>query len=214
MGDESFPVENFGTDFLTRGRVGDGPPSCPFGLLPDWAIRQYVSITPFEEGIKRPGKISYGVTSYGYDCRLGNKYKIFSNLTPWSCDGIIDPKDIREEQFAHHEGDFCVIPPNSYVLAESFERFEIPNDVCGICMGKSTYARCGLIVNVTPLEPGWKGYVTIEISNASPVPAKVYSFEGIMQVQFHRASPCDKTYETKGGKYQNQIGLTLPTVDK
>lgn len=204
--------KDFLMDMLTKGRVGGGRGPIPMGLLPDWAIRDYIPITPFAEGEKRPGEISYGLTSYGYDARLGNRYKIFTACMPEDVYHV-DPKNMKDEYFMTYEGGHCIIPPNSYALAESYEHFKIPDDVCAICVGKSTMARCGLIVNVTPLEPGWEGHVTIEISNASPVPAKVYSFEGIMQVQFHRAAPCDVNYRTKGGKYQAQKGLTLPKVD-
>jgi dCTP deaminase len=141
---------------------------------------------------------------------LGNKYKIFTNLMP----GIIDPKADNQHLFHNYEGDHCIIPPHSYVLAESLEYLEIPRDIIVVCVGKSTYARCGIIANVTPLECSWVGKVTIEISNNTPLPTKIYSGEGILQLLFFRGEvPCRSSYEEKGGKYQNQLGLTLPKVD-
>lgn len=181
------------------------------GVLADWQIKKEVCIEPFAEAEKRPGVISYGVTSYGYDIRLGDEYRIFTNAR---C-ATVDPKSFALESFVTHKGLYCDIPPNSYALAESLEYVEIPRDVLGICVGKSTYARCGIIVNVTPLEPEWKGKITIEISNATPLPARVYSFEGIMQVVFYRADNerlCDISYKDKTGKYQDQLGLTLAKV--
>jgi dCTP deaminase len=184
------------------------------GLLPDWMIRQLVGIEEMAEREDRPGKISYGLTSYGYDARVGYRFKVFS---PVSC-AVVDPKAIRPETF--HEVDlteysdegsetYVTIPPNSYVLGETVERFKIPRDVLAICVGKSTYARCGIIVNVTPLEPEWEGKVTVEISNSSPLPAKVYAGEGIMQILFFRAmAPCEVSYADKKGIYQGQSGLT------
>lgn len=182
-----------------------------WGILPDTEILESIRITPFAEGVKRDGVISYGLSSYGYDARLGRTFKIYS---PTLGDIIIDPKKIDEKAFYTHEGDYCVIPPNSYVLAESLESFSIPRDVMAICLGKSTYARCGLIANVTPLEAEWQGKITIEISNSSPLPAKVYAEEGIIQILFFRAQKeCYTSYADKKGKYQNQSGLTLPRVD-
>ncbi len=194
----------------------------PYGILPDWAISQYISITPFAEGEKRKGVISYGLSSFGYDARLGTKFKLFSNLLhPLS---PIDPKNLNEKSFQEisavegPEGKYVVMPPNSYILGETLEYFEIPRDVIVICIGKSTYSRCGLIANVTPLEPEWKGRITLEISNSSPCPAKLYAEEGIVQLVFLRSeAPCKKSYADKcaggAGKYQNQQGLTLPKVD-
>ena len=182
-----------------------------FGILPDHEIQKSIVITPFSEAQKREGMISYGVSSFGYDVRIGRKYKIF---TPVYGGVVIDPKNLDQRAFQDIEHDYCIIPPNSYVLAESLEYFEIPRDVIGICLGKSSYARVGAIVNVTPLEPSWKGKITIEISNSSPLPIKIYSEEGIMQVLFFRAtSPCTTSYADKQGKYQNQEGLTLSKVD-
>jgi dCTP deaminase len=182
-----------------------------YGLLPDHEIREAIGISPFAEGVRRPGVISYGLTSYGYDARLGRVFKIFS---PVHGGVIVDPKAIDPRIYHHFEGDVCIIPPNSYALAESVERFIIPRDICAVCLGKSTYARCGLICNVTPLEPEWEGKITIEISNSSPLPARVYAGEGILQIQFHRAvATCLVSYKDKQGRYDNQEGLTLPKVD-
>ncbi len=183
------------------------------GILPDWFIRSYIPITPFAEGEKRPGKISYGLSSMGYDARLDRKFKVFSAVR---CDVIVDPKKINERAFEDIEGDDLLIPPNGYALGSTVETFRIPDDVIAICLGKSTYARCGIICNVTPLEPGWQGTITIEISNSSPLPAKVYANEGIIQILFFRwAEKPEKTYGSKGGggKYQYQTELTLPKVD-
>jgi dCTP deaminase len=183
------------------------------GILADWQIREGVRIEPFSENQKRPGNISYGVSSYGYDFRLGRKFKIFTNAR---C-VVVDPKNFDPSSFVEHEGDFCLIPPNSFVLGESYERVWIPRSVLAICVGKSTYARCGIIVNVTPLEPEWEGVITIEISNTTPLPAKIYAGEGILQASFLRADdpskPCSVSYSDKKGKYQNQAGLTLPFVE-
>jgi dCTP deaminase len=181
------------------------------GILSDWEIRACRGmILPFERGKKRPGVISYGCSHYGYDIRVASNFKIFTNVHSV----IVDPKNINEASFVDFVGDVCVIPPNSYALCESVERFSMPHDVVGVCVGKSTYARCGIIVNVTPLEPGWEGILTIEISNSTPLPAKVYANEGIAQVIFFRGQMPDSTYASKGGKYHNQDGLTLPMVDQ
>ncbi len=181
------------------------------GLLADWQIRELVKdgmITPFAEGERRPGVISYGLTSYGYDARIGRKFKVFTNVYG----AIVDPKNFDSSAFVDVETDTCVIPPNSFVLAETVETFDIPRDVLSVCLGKSTMARCGLIVNVTPLEPSWRGVVTVEISNTTPLPARIYANEGIMQILFFRGLPCETSYADKKGKYQNQAGLTLPFV--
>jgi dCTP deaminase len=149
------------------------------------------------------------VSSYGYDVRVGSKYKIFTNVRS----AIVDPKKFTSDSFVDFEGDSCIIPPNSFALAETVEYLEIPRDVIAICVGKSTYARCGIIVNVTPLEPEWRGKVTLEISNTTPLPAKIYSNEGIAQIIFLRAeNVCQTSYADKSGKYQDQEGLTLPLV--
>jgi dCTP deaminase len=181
------------------------------GVLADWQIQQCVKIEPFADGTYRPGVISYGLTSYGYDLRLGRKFKVFTNAR---C-AIVDPKSFDPRSFIDVEGDECLIPPNSFALAETVEYLEIPRDLVAICVGKSTYARIGIIVNVTPLEPEWRGKVTIEISNTTPLPAKVYAGEGIAQVLFLKGEEvCRTSYADKKGKYQNQTGLTLPFVTK
>src|SRR4051794_19798767 len=179
------------------------------GVLADWQIKDRIKIESFAEGQSRPGVLSYGVTSYGYDLRLGRKFKVFTNAL---C-AVVDPKAFDPRSFIDIEADTCLIPPNSFALAETVEHLEIPRDVIGVCVGKSTYARIGIIVNVTPLEPEWKGKVTIEISNTTPLPAKVYAGEGIAQVLFFEgAAMCKQSYADKKGKYQNQSGLTLPFV--
>ena len=179
------------------------------GVLPDWMIERDIKILPFEPALARPGVISYGVTSYGYDARVARKFKVFTNV--WG--SIVDPKNFDPKSFVDIEADFCVIPPNSFALAETVEYFEIPRDILAICVGKSSYARCGIIVNVTPLEPEWRGRVTIEISNTTPLPAKIYAGQGIAQVIFIKGvRPCQVSYADKKGKYQDQPGLTLPFV--
>ncbi len=183
------------------------------GLLPDHEIRRLVQeqdmISPFEEKQKRDGIISYGLSSYGYDSRAADEFKIFTNID----NALVDPKDFAEESFVDRKTDICVIPPNSFVLTHTVEYFKIPNDVLVICLGKSTYARCGLIVNVTPLEPGWEGHVTLEISNTTPLPARVYANEGIAQFLFFKgSSACEVSYADKGGKYMGQRGVTLPRL--
>lgn len=177
-------------------------------VLSDLMIANLVNINPLAFN-SRSGEISYGLTSYGYDMRIGRKYKIFTNLFS----AIVDPKKFDPTCFIDHEGDECIIPPNSFALGESVETFKIPRDVLAICIGKSTYARCGIVVNVTPLEPEWQGKVTIEISNTTPNPAKIYSNEGIAQVVFLKALvSCKVSYADKKGRYQDQKGLTLPFV--
>jgi dCTP deaminase len=179
------------------------------GLLPDWQIERDIKIEPFAANASRPGVISFGVTSYGYDVRVGRKFKVFTNAR---C-AVVDPKNFDPASFVDIEGDYCLIPPNSFALAETVEYIEIPRDVLGVCLGKSTLARCGIIVNVTPLEPEWRGKITIEISNTTPLPAKVYANEGIAQILFFKADQvCEKSYADKKGKYQDQKGLTLPFV--
>ncbi len=152
--------------------------------------------------------ISYGLSSYGYDIRVSDKYKIFTNIHS----EIVDPKNISEKVFVDHIGDYCLIPPHSFALACSVETFDMPADVTAICLGKSTYARTGLIVNVTPLEAGWSGVLTIELSNTTPLPLKVYSLEGIAQLLFYKGNPCETTYRDKNGKYLNQSNITLAKV--
>jgi dCTP deaminase len=179
------------------------------GVLPDWQIQRDIKIEPLAEGQPRPGVISYGVTSYGYDVRVGRNFKVFTNAR---C-AVVDPKNFDPASFVDIEGDFCLIPPNSFALAATVEYLEIPRDVIAICVGKSTYARCGIIVNVTPLEPEWRGRVTIEISNTTPLPAKIYAGEGIAQILFFRTEAvCKTSYADKQGKYQDQKDLTLPFV--
>lgn len=151
--------------------------------------------------------ISYGTSSYGYDVRCSNEFKIFTNINTT----VIDPKNFDEKNFVDFVGDVCIIPPNSFVLSRTVERFVIPSDVLVVCLGKSTYARCGVIVNPTPLEPGWEGYVTLEFSNTTPLPAKIYANEGCAQMLFFQSDEqCETTYADRGGKYQNQTGVTLP----
>lgn len=179
------------------------------GVLPDWMIERDIKIEPFADASIRPGAISYGVTSYGYDVRVGRRFKVFTDAR---C-AVVDPKNFDPASFVDIEGDHCLIPPNSFALAETVEYLEIPRDVICLCVGKSTYARCGIIVNVTPLEPEWRGRITIEISNTTPLPAKIYAGEGIAQILFLRTDAiCRTSYADKKGKYQDQKGLTLPFV--
>src|SRR5215216_4553404 len=183
------------------------------GLKPDHWIRKMAleqgMIEPFVENQVRQGVISYGVSSYGYDLRVADEFKIFTNVYS----AIVDPKNFSPESFVDFKGDVCVIPPNSFALARSLEYFRIPRKVLTICLGKSTYARCGLIVNVTPFEPSWQGFVTLEISNTTPLPAKVYANEGLAQVLFFEADEeCEISYADKKGKYQGQIGVTPPKL--
>jgi dCTP deaminase len=183
------------------------------GLKPDHWIRkmalEHGMIEPFAEKQVREGVISYGVSSYGYDMRVSNQFKIFTNVRS----AIVDPKDFSPDSFVDFEGDVCIIPPNSFALSRSVEYFRIPRSTLTICLGKSTYARCGLIVNVTPFEPQWEGFVTLEISNTTPLPAKIYANEGIAQVLFFEADEeCEVSYADKKGKYQGQTGVTLPKL--
>jgi dCTP deaminase len=188
-------------------------------VLCDTQIRECIPIEPFEENTKRPGRVSYGVSSYGYDVRVGPIFKVFTNVAPHGGQAIVDPKLFSDDFFVTIDTritgkDHVIVPPNSFALAETVEWFAIPRDVLAICVGKSTYARCGIIVNVTPLEPEWRGKVTLEISNTTPLPAKIYAGEGIAQMIFLKADRvCSVSYADKGGKYQNQTGLTLPKVD-
>ena len=183
------------------------------GLKPDhWIkemVRQHGMIEPFVDTQVRDGAISYGVSSYGYDMRVSDEFKIFTNVRS----AIVDPKHFDTASFVDFRGDVCIIPPNSFALARSVEYFRIPRSVLTICLGKSTYARCGLIVNVTPFEPEWEGYVTLEISNTTPLPAKVYANEGLAQVLFFEADAvCEQSYADKKGKYQGQTGVTPPRM--
>jgi dCTP deaminase len=188
-------------------------------VLCDTQIRELIGIEPFEENEKRTGRVSFGVSSYGYDVRVGTHFKVFTNVDPAGGQPIVDPKRFTDDMFVtidtRNTGrDHIIIPPNSFALAETVEVIEVPRDVLAICVGKSTYARCGIIVNVTPLEPEWRGKVTIEISNTTPLPAKIYAEEGIAQMIFLKASRiCAVSYADKSGKYQDQAGLTLPMVD-
>jgi len=151
--------------------------------------------------------VSFGLSSYGYDIRVANEFKVFTNVY----NSIIDPKSFRDDSFVEMKSDICIVPPNSFALARSVEHFKIPRDVLTICLGKSTYARCGIIVNVTPFEPEWEGFVTLEISNTTPLPAKIYANEGIAQVLFFQSSDnCEVSYAERSGKYMKQTGITLP----
>jgi len=168
-------------------------------------------IEPFAEEQVRDGCISYGVSSYGYDMRVARDFKIFTN----ALSAIVDPKRFDPASFVEFAGDVCVVPPNSFALARSVEYFRIPRNVLTVCVGKSTYARCGIITNVTPFEPEWEGHVTLEISNTTPLPAKIYANEGIAQVLFFEADAddvCERSYADKKGKYQAQRGITLPRI--
>ena len=166
-------------------------------------------IEPFEDRQVRQGVISYGLSSYGYDIRVADEFKVFTNIN----NTVVDPKNFDDRSFVDMKTAVCIIPPNSFALAKTVEYFRIPRDVLTVCVGKSTYARCGLIVNVTPFEPEWEGYVTLEISNTTPLPAKVYANEGIAQVLFFQSDEmCEVSYADKKGKYQKQQGLTLPRL--
>ena len=170
---------------------------------------EHQMIVPFEERQIREGVISYGLSSYGYDIRVANEFKIFTNVNST----IVDPKNFDEQSFVDFKGDVCIVPPNSFALARTVEYFKIPRNVLTICLGKSSYARCGIILNVTPFEPEWEGFATLEISNTTPLPAKIYANEGIAQVVFFESDePCEVSYADKKGKYQAQVDITLPRV--
>ena len=182
-------------------------------ILSDKWIRENAQkhgmIEPFVENQKREGLISYGLSSYGYDARCSPEFKIFTNVN----NAIVDPKDFSPNSFVDRETDVCIIPPNSFALARTVEYFRIPRDVLVICLGKSTYARCGIIVNVTPLEPEWEGHVTLEFSNTTPLPAKIYANEGACQFLFFKGEqPCEVSYRDRAGKYMGQTGVTLPRL--
>lgn len=182
-------------------------------ILSDSTIRDLAlnhgMIEPFVEAQKREDCISYGLSSYGYDARVADEFKIFTNVDS----RIVDPKNFDLDSFVDRKTDCCIIPPNSFALGRTVERFKIPRDVLTICLGKSTYARCGIIVNVTPLEPEWEGYVTLEFSNTTPLPAKIYANEGIAQFLFFRGDkPCEVSYADRAGKYMGQQGVTLPKL--
>jgi len=166
-------------------------------------------IEPFVEKQTRENVISYGLSSYGYDARVGREFKIFTNVDS----AIVDPKAFSPRSFVDRETDICIVPPNSFALSTTVEYFRIPRDILVICLGKSTYARCGIIVNVTPLEPEWEGHVTIEISNTTPLPARIYAGEGICQFLFFKGDrPCETSYADRAGKYMRQRGVTLPRL--
>ena len=182
-------------------------------ILPDKWIRDMAQkhgmIEPFVEKQTREGVISYGLSSYGYDARVSREFKIFTNVDS----AIVDPKAFSPASFVDRELDVCVVPPNSFALATTVEYFRVPRDVLVICLGKSTYARCGIIVNVTPLEPEWEGHVTLEFSNTTPLPARIYANEGVAQVIFIESDEvCETSYRDRGGKYQGQKGVTLPRI--
>jgi dCTP deaminase len=182
-------------------------------IMPDSWIRemsrQHGMIDPFVESQRRDGVISFGVSSYGYDARVAREFKIFTNVNS----AIVDPKSFDRDSFVDRETDVCVIPPNSFALARTVEYFRVPRDILVICLGKSTYARCGIIVNVTPLEPEWEGHVTLEFSNTTPLPAKIYANEGACQFLFLKGEgECEVSYRERAGKYMKQTGVTLPKL--
>jgi dCTP deaminase len=171
---------------------------------------EHQMIDPFVDyDAKRKGVISFGLSSYGYDLRVADEYKVFTNVRS----SIVDPKEFSPDSFVDFKGNVCLIPPNSFALARSMERFKIPRNVLALCIGKSSYARCGIICNITPLEPLWEGTLTLEISNTTPLPAKIYSGEGLAQVLFYESDEeCEVAYADRSGKYMNQTGITLPRV--
>ena len=172
-------------------------------------VRTHNMISPFESSQVRGTKISYGLSSFGYDARVSNEFKIFTNVNS----EIIDPKNFKQNNFISKSGEECIIPPNSFVLSSTVEYFKIPDNIMVICLGKSTYARCGIIVNVTPLEPSWEGHVTLEFSNTTPLPAKIYANEGVAQFVFLKGNEKpDITYADRNGKYMKQSGVTLPKI--
>jgi dCTP deaminase len=181
-------------------------------IMSDRWIREQAGrgmIEPFVEGQRRDGVISYGLSSYGYDARVSDEFKIFTNVDSV----IVDPKQFSTKSFVDRQTDVCIIPPNSFALARTVEYFRVPRDILVICLGKSTYARCGIIVNVTPLEPEWEGHVTLEFSNTTPLPARIYANEGACQFLFLKADqPCEVSYRDRKGKYQGQQGVTLPKL--
>ena len=167
-------------------------------------------IEPFVDSQVQAGVVSYGLSSYGYDIRVADEFKVFTNINST----VVDPKHFDPRSFVDIKGETCIVPPNSFALARTIEYFRIPRDVLTVCLGKSTYARCGIIVNVTPFEPEWEGTVTLEISNTTPLPARIYSNEGIAQVLFFQSDePCERSYADKKGKYLKQQGVTLPKIN-
>jgi dCTP deaminase len=182
-------------------------------IMPDSWIREMAltrgMIEPFVEAQKREGVISFGLSSYGYDARVSREFKIFTNVDS----ATVDPKAFSDKSFVDRQTDVCIIPPNSFALARTVEYFRVPREILVICLGKSTYARCGIIVNVTPLEPEWEGYVTLEFSNTTPLPAKIYANEGACQFLFLKGeSVCEVSYADRAGKYMKQLGVTLPRL--
>jgi len=182
-------------------------------VKPDHWIRkmalEHKMIEPFIDGQVRDGSISYGLSAYGYDIRVSDEFKVFTNIH----NSVVDPKDFDDKSFVEINSDVCMIPPNSFALARTVEYFRIPRSTITLCVGKSTYARCGIIVNVTPFEPEWEGFVTLEISNTTPLPARIYANEGIAQVLFFESDElCEVSYADKKGKYQKQVGITPPKL--
>jgi dCTP deaminase len=205
------------TAFATKGMISHtfihSLPRRKMAIKSDKWIRkmalEHDMINPFSEKQVRSGVVSYGLSSYGYDLRVSDEFKIFTNVNS----AIIDPKKFDERSFVTISSDCCLVPPNSFALARSVEYFKIPRDVLTICVGKSTYARCGIIVNVTPFEPEWEGFVTLEISNTTPLPARIYANEGLCQILFFQSDEqCETSYKDRKGKYQAQTGIVLPKV--
>jgi dCTP deaminase len=184
-------------------------------IKPDHWIRkmalEHEMIEPFEEGLVSKGIVSYGLSSYGYDIRIADEFKILTNINT----SVVDPKSFDPNSFVDYTGEVCIVPPNSFALARSMEYFRIPRSTMVICVGKSTYARCGIITNVTPLEPEWEGHLTLEISNTTPLPARIYANEGIAQLLFFESNEsCETSYADRSGKYQAQRGVTVPRIDR
>jgi dCTP deaminase len=210
FGKRPVAVDNPGLPLARPAAIGN---QSAMAILSDKWIRQSARetgmIEPFVEAQRRDGCISYGLSSYGYDARVADEFKVFTNIDSV----IVDPKDFASNSFVDRKTDCCIIPPNSFALARTVEYFRIPRDVLVICLGKSTYARCGIIVNVTPLEPGWEGHVTLEFSNTTPLPAKIYANEGACQFLFLQGNePCEVSYADRAGKYMGQQGVTLPRL--
>src|SRR5688572_15485383 len=200
-----------------RLRLAGPPPHSPIARLMSiqndrWIIEMATThgmIEPFEQSQVRDGVISFGVSSFGYDMRVASEFRIFTNVL----NSIVDPKNFDPKSFVPFQGDVCIVPPNSFALARSVEYFRIPRNVITLCVGKSTYARCGILTNVTPFEPEWEGYVTLEITNSTPLPARIYANEGIAQVLFFEGdTPPDVSYADRKGKYQGQVGVTTPRL--